>query len=196
MARLSIEQCLRKPVIPVVWDPGRHAELVGQATTVFLQGGPLAELQRTLDQFQSPALAGAAVFAHIDLIAGLENSEAGLEYLASLGRLAGIVTVHHHLAKPARRLGLLSIVRLFVSDSRALERGLAVAGKSHADAIEILPAVAAVKVAADLNHCPLPRIAGGLCRTEADVRETLASGCRAVTSTRSSLWQLNSGASF
>jgi glycerol uptake operon antiterminator len=164
---------------------------LGHASAVFLQGGTLAELSRTLDKFQQPELAGTAVFAHVDLIAGLENNEAGLEYLAELGRLAGVVTIHHHLAKPARRLGLLSIVRLFLSDSRSVERGEAIASKSQADAIEILPAAAAVKVAAELDKFGIPRITGGLCRTEADVREALASGCRSVTSTRPELWQLN-----
>jgi glycerol uptake operon antiterminator len=191
MARLSIDKCLRQPVIPVVWEPGRQAELIGRASTVFLQGGSLAELPRVLERFQQPDLADIALFAHIDLIAGLENSEAGMEYLAGMRRLAGVVTVHHYLTKPARKLGLLSIVRLFLSDSRAVERGVVIAEKSQADAIEILPAAAAVKVAADFKHCPLPRIAGGLCRTEADVREVLDSGCRAVTSTRAALWQLN-----
>jgi glycerol uptake operon antiterminator len=191
MNRLSIEKCLRQPVIPVLWDPSKHAGVVARASAVFLQGGPLAELARMLDKFQQPELANIAVFAHIDLIAGLENSEAGLEYLAELGRLAGVVTIHHHLAKPARRLGLLSIVRLFLSDSRSVERGDAIASKSQADAIEILPAAAAVKVAAELNKFGIPRITGGLCRTEADVREALDSGCRAVTSTRPELWQMN-----
>jgi glycerol uptake operon antiterminator len=178
-------------VIPVVWDPGQQRALIGRASTVFLQGGSLAELPHVLDRCQTPELADVALFAHIDLIAGLENSEAGMEYLAGLGRLAGIVTVHHHLTRPAHKMGLMAIVRLFISDSRAVERGIAVANKSQADAIEILPAAAAVKVAADFKQCPLPRIAGGLCRTEADVREALDSGCRAVTSTRSALWQLN-----
>jgi glycerol uptake operon antiterminator len=191
MIRLSIEKSLRQPVIPVVWDPTKSAASLSQASAVFLQGGSLADLQRTLEKFQHPELAGISVFAHIDLIAGLENSEAGLEYLADLGRLAGVVTVHHHLTKPARRLGLLSVVRLFLSDSRSVERGVSIASKSQADAIEILPAAAAVKVAADLNKCGIPRITGGLCRTEADVREALDSGCRAVTSTRAALWQLN-----
>jgi glycerol uptake operon antiterminator len=164
-------------------------ELIGQASSVFLQGGALADLQRVLNIFRDAS--SAALFVHIDLIAGLENSEAGVEYLAKFERLAGLVTVHHHLAKPARKLGLLSIVRLFISDSRAVERGLAVADKSGADAIEILPAAAAVQVADEFKRCPLPRIAGGLCRTEADVRAALDSGCRAVTSTRSALWRLN-----
>jgi glycerol uptake operon antiterminator len=189
MAHHSIQKCLARPIIPVAWDPGKDLQLISSASSVFLQGGELADLERVLGVFRD--VSSVALFVHIDLIAGLENSEAGLEYLAKFDRLAGVVTVHHHLAKPARRLGLLSIVRLFISDSRAVERGLAVAAKSQADAIEILPAVAAVKVAEDFKTSALPRIAGGLCRTEADVREALASGCKAVTSTRTALWRLN-----
>lgn len=191
VSRHPIEKWLREPVIPVLWDPEKHGRVITEASTVFLQGGSLVELPRTIERFRAPDLAGVGLFAHIDLIAGLENSEAGLEYLASLHRFNGIVTVHHHLAKAARQLKLMTIVRLFLSDSRAMERGIAVATKSQADAIEILPAAAAVKVAADFARCPLPRIAGGLCRTEADVREAIDSGCRAVTSTRPDLWRLN-----
>ncbi len=189
MTRSTIRKCLEKPVIPVLWDPGKDLELIRQASAIFLQGGALADLRRVLSLFRD--LSSAALFVHIDLIAGLENSEAGIEYLAKLDHLAGVVTVHQHLAKPARKLGLLSIVRLFISDTRAVERGLAVAAKSGADAIEILPAVAAIQVAGDFNQSPLPRIAGGLCRTEKDVRDALDSGCSAVTSTRSELWRLN-----
>jgi glycerol uptake operon antiterminator len=192
MPRQTIEKCLRQPVIPVVWDPSKHLDLIGRASMVIMQGGSLADVPRALDRFAEQKLSTLPLFAHIDLISGLENSEAALEYLAEFNRFAGIVTVHHYLAKPARRLGLLSVVRLFLSDSRAVERGVAVATKSQADAIEILPAVAAVKVASDLNRCPVPRIGGGLCHTEADVREALNSGCRAVTSTRPELWELNS----
>jgi glycerol uptake operon antiterminator len=144
-----------------------------------------------LDAFSDHQLGHLPLFVHIDLVAGLENSEAGLEYLAGFERITGVVTVHHHLSGAARRLGLLSIVRLFLSDSRAVDRGVSVASKSRPDAIEILPAVVAAKVAQDFAGSPIPRIAGGLCRTEADVEEVLASGCRAVTSTSPALWKLN-----
>ena len=191
MRQKSIEQCFRHRVIPVVWHPGPQSDLLAQASTVFLQGGTLRELERVLDAFNAPPLKHLPLFVHIDLVAGLENNDAGLEYLAGLDRITGIVSVHHHLAAPARKLGLLSIVRLFLSDSRAVDRGLSVATKSHPDAIEILPAAVAAKVAGDFAHCRIPRIAGGLCRTEADVAEVLESGCRAVTSTSPSLWMLN-----
>jgi glycerol uptake operon antiterminator len=191
MRRKSIDYCLRRHVIPVIWDPGSNRSLLARASTVFLQGGALGDLARVLDAFCDPQLEHLPLFVHIDLVAGLENSEAGLEFLAGFDRITGVVTVHHHLTAPARRLGLLSIVRLFLSDSRAVDRGLSVANKSHPDAIEILPAVVAAKVAHDFADCPIPRIAGGLCRTEADVKEVLASGCRAVTSTSPTLWKLN-----
>ena len=47
-----------------------------------------------------------------------------------------------HRPVRATRLGLLSIVRLFLSDSLAVQRGLSVANKSRLNAIEILPAEA------------------------------------------------------
>jgi glycerol uptake operon antiterminator len=191
MRRKSIDSCFGRPVIPVVWDPGMHTDLLAHASCIFLQGGTLAELSRTLAAFSGPMLQHVPLFVHIDLVAGLENSEAGLEFLAEFERLTGVVTVHHHLAGAARRFGLLSIVRLFLSDSRALDRGLSVVKKSRPDAIEILPAAAAVKVAPDFAASRIPRIAGGLSRSESDVQEVITSGCRAVTSTSPALWKLN-----
>lgn len=191
MRRNTIDRCFDRPIIPVVWQPMQNHELLARASTVFLQGGNLSDLAHVLDRFSEPPLHHASLFVHIDLVAGLENSEAGLEFLAGFQRLAGVVTVHHHLATPARKLGLLSIVRLFLSDSRALERGLSIASKSRPDAIEILPTAIAAKVAADFQSCQIPRITGGICRTESDVRDALESGCRAVTTTKPELWRLN-----
>lgn len=191
MRRKSIDICLKRHVIPVVWDPAENRALLSRASAIFLQGGVLGDLARILDAFGDERLEHLPLFVHVDLVAGLENNEAGLEYLAGFDRITGIVTVHHHLTGPARRLGFLSIVRLFLSDSRTVDRGLSVAAKSHPDAIEILPAVAAIKVAKDFAECRIPRIAGGLCRTEADVAEVLASGCRSVSSTSPALWKLN-----
>jgi glycerol uptake operon antiterminator len=187
----SIDPCFRNKVIPVTWAPHSHGDLLARASCVFLQGGDLLNLSAVLKEFSGPKLAHLPLLVHIDLLAGLENNDAGLDFLAGFERIAGIVTVHHHLATPARKLGLLSVVRLFLSDSRAMDRGLSVANKSQPDAIEILPAAAAPKVAVDFANCRIPRIAGGLCRTEADVDETLLSGCRAVTSTSPVLWKLN-----
>lgn len=191
MPSSAIEACLAKPVIPVTWDEPDHHDLLADAATVILQGGSLAELPRVLEQFATPSLKHLPLLVHVDLLAGLENNEAGLQCLADMPRVRGVVTIHHQLTRAARRLGLLSIVRLFLTDSRALGRGLAIAEKSQADAIEIMPAAIAPATAEDFRRCRLPRIAGGLCRTEEQFHEVFAAGVRAVTSTRPDLWQLN-----
>jgi glycerol uptake operon antiterminator len=186
-----VERLFTKPVIPVIWDVGSDRELISVASTVILQGGPIADLGRALERFEHPPLDHLRLLVHIDLVSGLQPNEAGLELLAGMGKIDGIVTVHHHIAKTAKSLGFLTVIRMFLSDSRALERGLQIASKCQSDVIEFLPAVAAVKVFDVLKSFPVPIIAGGLCRTEADIRETLDSGPVAVTSTRPELWRIN-----
>lgn len=190
-AVFRLSRYFTKPVVPVLWDLGANQDIVASASCVILQGGSVVDLPRAIDQFARPAFDHVRLLVHIDLVAGLEKNEAGLELMANMQRIDGVVTVHHHLTKPAKRLGLASIVRIFLSDSRALERGMQVALKARPDLIEMLPAAAAIKVADDLRACSIPHISGGLCRTEADIRETLESGSLAVTSTRPELWSLN-----
>src|SRR3954469_13030813 len=116
MRRKSIDSCFCKPVIPVVWDQDAHNDLRARSSNVFLQGGSLGYLERILKVFSIPKLEIVSLFVHVDLASGLEKSEPGIEYLAGVERITGVVTVHHHLVSAARRLGLLSIVRLFLSD--------------------------------------------------------------------------------
>ncbi|MBN1851126.1 MAG: glycerol-3-phosphate responsive antiterminator [Pirellulales bacterium] len=187
----SIEHCLRQPVIPVVWDPSSERDVISRASVVLIQGGAIADLPRILHLFDRAPLNKTELLVHIDLVSGLENNEAGLELLAQMPRIRGIVTVHEQLVKPASRLNLLSVVRFFLQDTRAVSRAVAIASKSKADAIELLPAVAAVQTANAFRKCRLPRIAGGLCHTTDDIQKALDSGCQAVTSTRPALWRFN-----
>lgn len=187
----QVNRCFTKPIIPVIWDIGAHTDVLSHASSVILQGGPITELASLIEQFRQAPLDHLRIFVHVDLVSGLETSEAGLELLAQIGDIDGVVSVHHNLIKPAKRLGMLSLLRIFLSDSRAFERGLKITAKSQPDVVEFLPAAAAVKVADELGKLNVPFISGGLCRTELETRETLDSGCRAVTSTRPALWQLN-----
>ncbi|QDT00827.1 glycerol-3-phosphate responsive antiterminator [Adhaeretor mobilis] len=187
----QIDRCFSKPVIPVFSEVPCGNDALCKASCVILQGASISELPKVLESLEQPPLDHLRLLVHIDLIPGLENNDAGLEYLAGLGKIDGVVTVHQHLTRAAKRLGMLSILRTFLSDSRALERGLKVAGSAKPDVVECLPAAAAVKVAADMKKSRIPHIAGGLCRTEADVQETIASGYLAVTSTSPKLWEIN-----
>lgn len=190
--RGSISRYLRCPVIPYVGlDAEQHGHLLRAASLVFLDGRELAELPRLLAPFQREPLAKVPLMLHLDLVDGLATVEAAVRYVATLPRIAGIVTVRHHLVGIARKLGLLSVVRLFPQDTRALERGLAIVRKARPDAVEILPGVAAIEVADRFQGISIPRIAGGLVRGADMVRRILDSGCRGVSASSPALWQLN-----
>lgn len=187
----QIDRCFAKPVIPVFWNLAQETENVAHASCVILQGGNATELPSIADKLSAPPLDHLRILVHIDLIAGLEKNEAGLEMLTQLGDFDGIVTVHQHLMKPAKQQGLLSILRVFLTDNRACERGVKVATKAKPDVVELLPAAAAVQVAEEFHATGIPFISGGLCRSEEDIRQALTSGCQAVTSTSPELWKMN-----
>jgi glycerol uptake operon antiterminator len=183
---------LTKPVIPYITEGvERDAALIARAGIIFLGGGELAELPGLLEQLRLPPFDRLPVMLHIDLLNGLSNDESGLRYVATLKRIGGIITVRHHLAPLARKLGLMSVVRLFLQDGRAVERGLQVIDKSKPDAVELLPGVAFLQVPDRFRNLPIPCIAGGLIRTPATVRQIIDAGCKAVSTTNVKLWAMN-----
>src|SRR5688572_27328138 len=120
-------------------------------------GGELAELPQLLSRMGKPPFEKLPVLLHIDLVNGLSNDESGLRYVATaFERIDGVVTTRHHLAPLARKLGLLCVVRLFLQDGRAVERGLGVIDKSRPDAVELLPGVAFLQVAERFAKLPMP----------------------------------------
>jgi glycerol uptake operon antiterminator len=183
---------LSKPIIPYVTESlDAHPNLTAHASLIMLGGGELAELPQTLARLAKPPFEKLPVLLHIDLVNGLSNDESGLRYVATLDGVDGIITTRHHLAPLARKLGLMSVVRLFLQDGRAVERGLQVIDKSRPDAVEVLPGVAILQVAERFRDLPIPCIAGGLIRTPEVVRQIIAAGCRAVSTSNVKLWEMN-----
>ena len=181
-----------KPIIPYLTEGvDRNGDVIAAASIVMIGGGELAELPALLAKLQRPPFDKVPVLLHIDLVNGLANDESGLRYVATLKGVDGVVTVRHHLAPLARKLGLMSVVRLFLQDGRAVERGLGVIEKSKPDAVEVLPGVAFLQVAERFNHLPIPCIAGGLIRSAEVVQQILAGGCKAISTSNVELWKLN-----
>ena len=188
----DIARFLTKPVIPYVADGvDAHVGLMALASVIFIGGGELADLPGMMTKLSRPPLGDIPVFLHIDLVNGLSNDESGLRYVAGLERVDGVITVRHHLAPAARKLGLMSVVRLFLQDGRAVERGLGVVEKSRPDAVELLPGVAYLEVADRFRGVNIPVIAGGLIRTREIADRIRAAGCRAVSTTNIKLWEMN-----
>jgi glycerol uptake operon antiterminator len=185
---------LTRPVIPYLTQGLGGDQDVSGASILFVGAGELADLPALVNSLSRGPLARVPVLLHIDMIEGLANDEAGLKYVATLGRIDGVITVRQHLAPLARKLGLLSVVRLFLQDGRAVERGLQVIERAQPGAVELLPGVAFLEVADRFNNLPIPCIAGGLIRTPEIVRKIIAAGAKAVSTTNTELWAMNRAA--
>jgi glycerol uptake operon antiterminator len=189
---MHLARYLGKPVIPYVTEGvDLHPQLIAAGSVIFLGGGELAELPPLLLKLARPPFERLPVLLHIDLLNGLSNDESGLRYIATFDRIDGIITVRHHLVGLARKLGLMTVVRLFLQDGRAVERGLGVIDKSKPDAVELLPGVGFLQVAERFANLPMPCIAGGLIRTPETVRQIIAAGCRSVSTSNVKLWEMN-----
>ncbi len=187
----TLKKWLSKPVIPVIWGDGDNMAAATGASAVFIQGGNINQLAKVLAPLETGPLAGAAVLVHLDLLAGVAADHAGVEYLASFPRIDGIITTRYQLVRAAHDVGLLGIVRLFLQDSRSLERGLKMVAANKPDLVEVLPGLASVDIAESLNRLPMPWIAGGMIRKPPTVRQITAAGAKAISTSESRLWRLN-----
>ncbi|MFW5998361.1 MAG: glycerol-3-phosphate responsive antiterminator [Bacillota bacterium] len=129
------------------------------------------------------------IFLHIDLIKGIAQDKAGIEYLAKNNLCDGIVSTKSNLIKVAMKKKLMAIQRLFLLDSAALKTGKHFLLNNKPDAVEILPGIAApyfIDHIQDKNLCPV--IAGGLIREKEEVKKIIQKGALAVSTSNTELW--------
>ena len=128
------------------------------------------------------------VILHADLIQGLKNDEYSSEFLCQKIKPDGLISTRGTVLKTAKKNGILSIQRLFLLDTIAIETSYKLAEKVHPDFIEVLPGCVPHLIEKVHVETGIPVIAGGLIITEDEVERVLASGARAVTTSRKDLW--------
>lgn len=133
---------------------------------------------------------GKKVLLHADLIDGLKSDEHGAEFLAQEVRPAGIISTRNNVLLTAKKKGLITIQRFFLLDSLALDNSFAQIEKTKPDYVELLPGIMPAIIRQFASVTSVPVIAGGLIRTEEDIRQALDAGAVAATTSRKSLWHL------
>ena len=132
---------------------------------------------------------GKFPLVNLDLLTGLSRDSINAEYLASCGA-AGVISTHCEILRASRRQGLITVQRTFALDSAAIDAGLRTMGQFLPDAIEILPAIAAPRVASRFRnvHPHLRIVAGGLISDLKEVESLLGSGINAVSVSDPRFW--------
>ncbi|WP_407644676.1 glycerol-3-phosphate responsive antiterminator [Cohnella cholangitidis] len=174
-----------------VWPAVKTArELESALSTPYpylvLLGGHLGQLRALVELAERH---GKKVLLHADLIDGLKNDEYAAEYLCQHVRPSGLISTRASVVQKTKQNKLIAIQRLFLIDTGALEKSYALLEKTKPDYIEVLPGVIPSMIREVMDRTGIPVIAGGLIRTEEDVRIALEAGATAITTSRRELWK-------
>ena len=168
----GLEQCLATDTIQVVFL------LFGDICSI---GGIVARVKQ----------AGKLAMVHADLVTGLSGSkEIAVDFLHSATQTDGIISTRPMLLRRGRELGMLTVLRVFAIDSKAVSNLGRETEGGMPDVIEILPGTLCKVLRRLSRELPVPLIAGGRLSDKADVLAALGAGALCVSASDESLWAL------
>lgn len=121
------------------------------------------------------------VFFHLDLLRGISADEYGCEYACQCLKADGIISSKVRAIETAKRNKRTAILRLFLMDSKSLERGLSLCNTCQPDYVEILPGIACSILPYLRTRTSAKLMCGGLIKTSEELKACFDAGACAVT---------------
>ncbi|MGJ9383648.1 glycerol-3-phosphate responsive antiterminator [Salipaludibacillus sp. CF4.18] len=128
------------------------------------------------------------VLLHADLVQGLKSDEYAAQFLCRDIRPDGLISTRKGVLSTAKKAKLITIQRLFLLDSIALESSYNMLEHIEPDCIEVLPGVIPHIIQEIYQKTNIPIIAGGLIRTDEEVDSAINAGATTVTTSNRALW--------
>ena len=177
----------QNPVVPALKDESRLQDCLRcPCGVVFVLCGDILNIGDIILRLHE---GGKKAVIHADLITGLAPREIAADYLARCGA-DGIISTRPAITRRGRELGLLSVLRLFALDSKAVSKARSEVDAGDPDMIEILPGPIPRVIARVSRELNVPVIAGGLLEEKSDILAVLGAGALCVSTTDSRLWDM------
>ena len=187
MNQIFYDAIMENPVIAAVKDEDGVLNCIQKdINVVFVLFGELTTISDIVDRLKS---AGKIVIVHLDLIGGLAVREESVRFIKQYTKADGIISTKPDMIKYAKELGLYTIFRIFVIDSKAFN-AISHHAISSADLIEILPGIMPRIIQKFSQKTHVPIIAGGLISEKEDVINALDAGAIAISSTNQQVWNM------
>lgn len=186
MKNAFIEAIEDSPVIGAAKDmQGLERCLASNVGVVFILFGDICSIADIVDKAKA---AGKLAVVHMDLIGGLAAKEIAVDFIKKYTAADGIITTKAPLVRRAGELGLYSVLRFFVIDSKAYENINKQLAAARPDVIEVLPGLIPKVIKRLAAECSVPVIAGGLIADREDVIAMLGAGAAAISTTNEETW--------
>ena len=182
------ETLLDEPVIAAVkTDESLTAALASPCSAVFLLASTLLTVDGLVHRIHD---AGKLAVVHIDLVDGLSSREIAVDSLNALCHPDGIISTRPHLIRRGRENNMLTVLRVFAIDSKAVGNLQKETEMVTPDVIEILPGTLPKVIERLSKKLPVPLIAGGLMTDKGDILSALQAGALCVSTSEQSLWEV------
>lgn len=129
------------------------------------------------------------VLVHMDLIEGIGKDKGGINFAKEKYGIAGIHSTRSHILKIAKAEGLITIHRLFITDSQSISSGFTMVKISNPDYVEVTPGIMPRVVQRIQRKQSKPVITCGLIQSAKDVFMILKAGASNVVCSEQSLWE-------
>jgi len=128
------------------------------------------------------------IIYHVDLIHGLKNDDYGTEYLCQEYKPFGVISTKSNVIYTAQKKGVMSIQRIFLLDSHAVDKSLQLVEKTKPDFIEVIPGAIPSMIAVIKERTQTKILAGGLIRNIEEVENALSAGAKGITTSKVDIW--------
>lgn len=186
---MSVFACLEKqPIIAALHSKEFIAEAIASPVqVVFMLTGNILHIADDVNYLKEM---GKKVFIHVDLIEGLGKDASAVDYIKHIIKAHGILSTRSSLLKHGKEIGLITVQRLFLLDSRALSSGIEIIKSNNPDFVEVMPGIIPRGIEELKKRVPQPIIAGGMITMKDDCIKALQAGALAVSTSKKELWYL------
>ena len=177
----------QNPVVPSLKDTAHLDECLHcPSGVVFVLCGDILNVGDIIRRLHE---GGKKAVIHADLVGGLAPKEIAADFLQRCGA-DGIISTRPALIRRGRELAMLTVLRVFALDSKAVSNLHSETESGKPDMIEILPGTLP-RILARLSHeLRVPLIAGGLLEEKSDIVAALSAGALCVSASDSRLWDV------
>lgn len=178
----------RHPVIATLYGAELIDDFIASEAEISIVAN--FELRRLQSVIKSLTDAKKYPIVNIDSCDGLSQDKGGVDYLAEIGA-KGLVSTRVATVQRAKKAGLVSIQKVFVTDRSTFPRSVSALEQSEPNLVQLMPAPMLPHIPAQYRKAMPPIVASGFVCGREDALSAISNGAIAVSTSDKKLWKLS-----
>ncbi|WP_010098881.1 glycerol-3-phosphate responsive antiterminator [Ornithinibacillus scapharcae] len=147
-----------------------------------------AHISRLRPIFQMAHMHNKKLLLDIDLVMGLKADEYATEFICQEYKPYGIISTKPSVIMKAKQKGVQTFQRIFLLDSKSIEKSGKLIERTDPDYIELLPGVVPKIIRQFTEQTNKEIIASGFIETVEEVEQAIKAGATTITTSNKELW--------